>query len=120
MTSLTSLTIARARDGLKKKEFSALELADAYLAEMERARVLNAYIVETAEKAREMAKVSDARLAKGEGGPLEGVPLGIKDLFATNGFHTQAGSHILDGFKPTYESTVTSNLWRDGAVMMGK
>src|SRR5204863_7367365 len=76
--------------------------------------------VETAEKAREMAKVSDARLAKGEGGPLEGVPLGIKDLFATNGFHTQAGSHILDGFKPTYESTVTSNLWRDGAVMLGK
>src|SRR4051812_24670994 len=120
MTSLSSLGLAAARDGLKKKDFSALELAEAYLAEMERGRVLNAYIVETAEKAREMARASDARLAKGEGGPLEGVPLGIKDLFATRGVHTQAGSHILDGFKPTYESTVTSNLWRDGAVMLGK
>jgi aspartyl-tRNA(Asn)/glutamyl-tRNA(Gln) amidotransferase subunit A len=120
MTSLTSLTIAEAREGLKNRRFSALEMADAYLAEMARARVLNAYIVETAEKAREMAKASDAKLARGEGGPLEGVPLGIKDLFATFGVHTQAGSHVLDGFKPTYESTVTSNLWRDGAVMLGK
>ena len=118
MTSLTSLTIAKARDDLKSRRISALELAEAYLAEMERARVLNAYIVETAEIAREMAKASDARLAKGEGGPLEGVPVGIKDLFATRGVHTQAASHILDGFKPTYESTVTSNLWRDGAVML--
>jgi aspartyl-tRNA(Asn)/glutamyl-tRNA(Gln) amidotransferase subunit A len=120
MASLTSLGLAAARDGLRKKDFSALELVDAYLAEMERARVLNAYIVETADLAREMAKASDARLAKGEGGPLEGVPLGIKDLFATRGVHTQAGSHILDGFRPTYESTVTSHLWRDGAVMLGK
>jgi aspartyl-tRNA(Asn)/glutamyl-tRNA(Gln) amidotransferase subunit A len=120
MRSLTSLTIAQARDGLKSREFSALELADAYLAEMERARVLNAYIIETADKARVMAKASDERLAMGEGGPLEGVPLAIKDLFATRGIHTQAASHILDGFKPTYESTVTSNLWRDGAVMLGK
>src|SRR5262245_53132210 len=114
MTSLVSLTIAAAREGLKKGQFSALELTEAYLAEMERARVLNAYIVETAERAREMAKASDSRLARGEGGPLEGIPLGIKDLFATKGFHTQAASHILDGFKPTYESTITSNLWRDG------
>src|SRR5690349_1215635 len=120
MRSLTSLTIAQARDGLKSREFSALELADAYLAEMERARVLNAYIIETADKARVMAKASDERLAKGEAGPLEGIPLGIKDLFATKGVHTQAASHILDGFKPTYESTVTNNLWRDGAVMLGK
>ncbi len=89
VTSLTSLTISAARDALKRREFSALELADAYLAEMEGARVLNAYIVETAEKAREMAKASDARIAKGEGGPLEGVPLGIKDLFATRDFHTR-------------------------------
>src|SRR5438067_3987561 len=120
MTSLISLSIAQARDDLKSRRFSALELTEAYLAEMERARVLNAYIIETADKARGMAKASDARLAKGDGGPLEGVPLGIKDLFATFGVHTQAGSHILDGFKPTYESTVTSNLWRDGAVMLGK
>ncbi len=120
MTSLTSLTIADARDGLKKRDFSALELADAYLAAMERARILNAYIVETPEKARDMAKASDAKLAKGEAGPLEGIPLGIKDLFATKGVHTQAASHVLDNFKPPYESTVTGNLWRDGAVMLGK
>jgi aspartyl-tRNA(Asn)/glutamyl-tRNA(Gln) amidotransferase subunit A len=120
MTDLTSLTIATAREGLRKKEFSALELTDAYLANMERARILNAYIVETPYKARDMAKASDAKLAKGEGGVLEGIPLGIKDLFATKGIHTQACSHILDGFKPEYESTITSNLWRDGAVMLGK
>jgi aspartyl-tRNA(Asn)/glutamyl-tRNA(Gln) amidotransferase subunit A len=120
MTSLTSLTIAAAREQLRKKQFSALELTDAYLAAMEKARILNAYIVETPEKAREMAKASDAKLAKGEGGPLEGIPLGIKDLFATKGVHTQACSHVLDGFKPTYESTVTANLWQDGAVMLGK
>ena len=120
MTSLTSLTISAAREGLKKKAFSAAELTDAYLAAIEKARILNAYIVETPEKARAMAKASDARIAKGEAGPLEGIPLGIKDLFATKGVHTQAASHILDGFKPAYESTVTTNLWRDGAVMLGK
>ncbi len=120
MTDLTSLTIATAREGLRKREFSALELTNAYLANMERARILNAYIVETPDKARAMAKASDGRLAKGEGGALEGIPLGIKDLFATQGIHTQACSHVLDGFKPQYESTVTSNLWRDGAVMLGK
>jgi aspartyl-tRNA(Asn)/glutamyl-tRNA(Gln) amidotransferase subunit A len=120
MTSLTSLTISAARDGLKKKSFSSRELTDAYLAAMEKARILNAYVVETPDRARAMAVQSDARLAKGEGGALEGIPLGIKDLFATKGVHTQAASHVLDGFKPTYESTVTSNLWRDGAVMLGK
>jgi aspartyl-tRNA(Asn)/glutamyl-tRNA(Gln) amidotransferase subunit A len=120
MNSLTSLTIASAREGLRKKEFSALELTDAYIAAIEKARVLNAYIVETPDKAREMAKASDAKLAKGDGGALEGIPLGIKDLYATKGVHTQACSHILDRFKPTYESTVTENLWRDGAVMLGK
>jgi aspartyl-tRNA(Asn)/glutamyl-tRNA(Gln) amidotransferase subunit A len=120
MSSLTSLTIATARDALRKKQFTALELTEAYLAAMERARVLNAYIVETPEKARKMAKASDARLANGEAGPLEGIPLGIKDLFATEGIHTQACSHVLDGFKPQYESTVSANLWRDGAVMLGK
>ena len=92
MSALTSLTIAEAREGLKERQFSALELTDAYLAAMEKARILNAYIVETPEKAREMAKASDARLAKGEGGALEGIPLGIKDLFATKGVHTQAAA----------------------------
>jgi aspartyl-tRNA(Asn)/glutamyl-tRNA(Gln) amidotransferase subunit A len=120
MNSLTSLTIASAREGLRKKEFSALELTEAYIAAIEKARILNAYIVETPDKAREMAKASDAKLAKGEGSALEGIPLGIKDLYATRGVHTQACSHILDGFKPTYESTVTENPWRDGAVMLGK
>ena len=120
MSDLTSLTISSASEGLRKKEFSALELTEAYIAAIEKARVLNAYIVETPDKARDMAKASDAKLAKGEGGALEGIPLGIKDLYATKGIHTQACSHILDGFKPTYESTVTSNLWRDGAVMLGK
>src|SRR5690606_15437759 len=81
---------------------------------------LNAYVAVTADQARAMAKASDERRAAGTSGPLEGVPLGIKDLFGTKGAHTQAGSHILDGFKPEYESTVTANLWRDGAVMLGK
>ena len=120
MTNLTALTISAARDGLKKKSFSSRELTDAYLDAMARARILNAYVVETPVEARAMADASDARLAKGEAGALEGIPLGIKDLFATKGVHTQAASHVLDGFKPTYESTVTSNLWRDGAVMLGK
>lgn len=121
MTDLTSLTIAEARAKLEAKEFSASELTDAYLRSIEAANPsLNAYITVTGEKARSMASVSDGRLAKGEGRPLEGIPLGIKDLFATEGVHTQAASHILDGFEPRYESTVTANLWGDGAVMLGK
>ncbi|WP_018185326.1 Asp-tRNA(Asn)/Glu-tRNA(Gln) amidotransferase subunit GatA [Kaistia granuli] len=119
-TDLTSLTIAEIRDGLSAKAFSATELTKAYLASMEAARSLNAYIVETPEQALTMAAASDERLAKGEARALEGVPLGIKDLFATEGVHTQAASHILDQFKPNYESTVTANLWNDGAVMLGK
>jgi aspartyl-tRNA(Asn)/glutamyl-tRNA(Gln) amidotransferase subunit A len=120
MTDLTALTIARIREGLAAKEFSAVELTRAYLAAMEAARELNTYIVETPERALAMAAESDARIAKGNAGPLEGVPLGIKDLFCTEGVHSRAASHILDGFKPPYESTVTANLWRDGAVMLGK
>jgi len=120
MTDLTALTIAGIRDGLAKKSFSAVELTRAYLAAMEKARRLNAYIVETPEKALAMAAESDKRIAAGQAGRLEGVPLGIKDLFATEGVHTQAASHVLDSFKPTYDSTVTANLWRDGAVMLGK
>ncbi|MGE0212005.1 MAG: Asp-tRNA(Asn)/Glu-tRNA(Gln) amidotransferase subunit GatA [Parvibaculaceae bacterium] len=120
MSELLSLTLAEARQGLRDRQFSSVELTRAYLEAMEAARALNAYIVETPEKALDMARDSDSRLDRGEGGPLEGIPLGIKDLFATEGVHTQAGSHILDGFKPAYESTVTANLWRDGAVMLGK
>lgn len=121
MTDLTTLTIAEARDKLRGKEISATELTDAYLSAIEAYNpVFNAYVAVTDDKAREMAKASDARLAKGEAGALEGIPLGIKDLYATEGVHTQAASHILDGFKPRYESTVTSNLWAQGAVMLGK
>ena len=120
MTDLTALTLAEARDALKAKTFTAVELTDAYLAAMETARGLNAYVAETPDIARDMAKASDARLAAGQAGPLEGLPLGIKDLYATKGVHTQACSHILDRFKPVYESTVSANLWADGAVMLGK
>ena len=121
MTDLTRLSLKALRDGLASKEFSAREATDAYVAAIEAGNdKLNAYVAVTAEKAREMAQASDERIARGEAGPLEGVPLGIKDLFATKGVHTQAASHILDGFKPEYESTVTANLWRDGAVMLGK
>jgi len=120
MTDLTSLTLAQARDALRKKEFSATEFADAHVAAIEKARALNAFVLKTPERAREAARASDARLKNGEGGPLEGLPLGIKDLFCTAGVRTTACSHILDGFTPTYESTVTANLWRDGAVLLGK
>jgi len=121
VTDLTRLSLKALRDGLASKHFTALEAADAYLEAIAAANdALNAYVAVTAEEARTMAKASDEKLAKGEGGALEGVPLGIKDLFATRGVHTQAASHILDGFKPEYESTVTGNLWRDGAVMLGK
>ncbi|HEU4659989.1 MAG TPA: Asp-tRNA(Asn)/Glu-tRNA(Gln) amidotransferase subunit GatA [Pseudolabrys sp.] len=120
MSELTALTIAGARDGLKKKEFTAAELADAHLAAIEKARALNSYVLETPERARAMAKAADARLAAGNAGPLEGIPLAIKDLFCTDGVRTTACSHILDNFVPPYESTVTAQLWRDGAVMLGK
>ena len=120
MTELTSLTLAEARAGLAKKQFSAAELADAHLAAIERARSLNAFVLETPERAREMAKASDARIAKGAGGPLEGIPLAIKDMFCTAGVRTTACSHILENFVPTYDSTVTAQLWRDGAVLLGK
>jgi aspartyl-tRNA(Asn)/glutamyl-tRNA(Gln) amidotransferase subunit A len=120
MSDLTTLTIANARDGLKQKKFSAAELADAHLAAMEKARSLNAYVLETPERAGAMAKTSDARIAKGDAGPLEGIPLAIKDMFCTEGVRTTACSHILDNFVPAYESTVSANLWRDGAVLLGK
>src|SRR5271156_1607085 len=120
MTDLTSLTLAQARDALRGKEISASELAEAHLSAMEKARALNAFVLETPDRARDMARASEARLAKGEGGPLEGVPLGIKDLFCTTGVRTTACSHILESFIPTYESSVTANLWRDGAVLLGK
>jgi aspartyl-tRNA(Asn)/glutamyl-tRNA(Gln) amidotransferase subunit A len=120
MTNLTSLTLAQARDALQNKEFTATELAEAHLSAIERARALNAFVLETRDRAYEMAGAADARLAKGEGGPLEGLPLGVKDLFCTEGVRTTACSRMLENFVPTYESQVTANLWRDGAVLLGK
>ena len=121
MSELTSLTIAEARAKLAAKEIKAVELTDAYISAIEAANgALNAYVAVTPDIARDMAKASDARIADGKAGVLEGIPLGVKDLFATKGVHTQACSHILDGFKPEYESTVTTNLWDAGAVMLGK
>jgi len=120
MTELTALTLAQARDALRGKRCSALEIVDAHLAAIEQACALNAFVLETADRAREMARASDARGAKGQAGPLEGLPLGVKDLFCTSGVRTTACSHILENFVPTYESTVTANLWRDGAVLLGK
>jgi len=120
MTVLTDLTLAGALDGLASGKFSSRELTDAHIAAMEKHRHLNAFITETPDRARAMADASDKRRREGKTGAMEGLPIGIKDLFCTEGVLTTAGSHILDGFKPTYESTVTTNLWRAGAVMLGK
>jgi aspartyl-tRNA(Asn)/glutamyl-tRNA(Gln) amidotransferase subunit A len=117
---LTDLTIAEALTRLEKREISAHELTEAHLEAMEKARALNAFIVETPELALVRAKAADERRKQGEAGPLEGIPLAIKDLFCTAGVQTTAGSKILEGFVPTYESTVTAQLLRDGAVMLGK
>jgi aspartyl-tRNA(Asn)/glutamyl-tRNA(Gln) amidotransferase subunit A len=120
MTALTDLTIAEARQGLRGKQFSAREIALAHIGAMEAARPLNAFIAETPERALEMAAASDRRLAKGEALALDGMPLAVKDLFCTEGVATTAGSRILGGFTPPYESTVTARLWQAGAVMLGK
>ncbi|MDQ2861406.1 MAG: Asp-tRNA(Asn)/Glu-tRNA(Gln) amidotransferase subunit GatA [Pseudomonadota bacterium] len=120
MSDLTSLTLKQALDGLRAKVFSSVEITAAHLAAIEAARGLNAFVLETPDQALAMARAADARIASGEAGPLEGAPLGIKDLFCTQGVRATAGSRILGEFKPPYESTVTANLWRDGAVMLGK
>lgn len=121
MSEFSRLTLAAAVAGLKDRSFSSVELTEAFLARIEAANpTLNAFIEVTADKAMTMARASDERLAGGDGGPLEGAPLGVKDLFCTQGVQTTAGSNMLRGFVPPYESTVTANLWRDGAVMLGK
>ena len=120
MSDFIDLTLATAREGLAAKKFSSVELTRAHVAAIEAARGLNAFITETPDKALAMAKASDERLARGEGGVLEGLPIAIKDLFCTKDVLTTAGSHILDGFKPPYESTVTQKLWDAGATCLGK
>ncbi len=121
MTALTDLTIAGARDGLAAGDFTALELAEAHVAAVSAASDLNLFITETPEIALDRARQSDTRRARGEAaGPMDGIPIAVKDLFCTEGVLTTAGSHILDGFTPPYESTVTANLREAGAVMLGK
>ena len=121
MSDLTRLTLAEARAGLAAKDFSSVELTQAFLKAIEAANQhLNAYIAITGEAALERASQSDQRLGTSDARPLEGLPLGIKDLFATKGVHTQACSHVLDAFEPEYESTITQNLWDAGALMLGK
>ena len=120
MSDLTGLTLAEARDAVASKKVSSRELTQAFLKAMEAARSLNAYITEPPERALEMAAASDTRIAAGTARPLEGLPLGIKDLYCTKGVRTTAGSRILHNYVPQYESTVSQNLWNAGAVMLGK
>jgi aspartyl-tRNA(Asn)/glutamyl-tRNA(Gln) amidotransferase subunit A len=121
MTDLRRLTLAEMRDGLKARKFSAVELANAHLDAIEKTNgEYNAFITITRDKAIEMANASDAKLAKGQGGAIEGIPVGVKDLFCTKGVQTTAASHILEDFKPQYESTITTKLWEQGGVMLGK
>ncbi len=110
MNDLTSFTVADALAGLQRKDFSAKELVSAYIAALEKGRSLNAFITETLEQAVEAAETSDARYAAGSALPLDGIPIGMKDLFCTKGISTTAASRILEGFKPVYESTVSANL----------
>ncbi|TMV90480.1 Asp-tRNA(Asn)/Glu-tRNA(Gln) amidotransferase subunit GatA [Thioclava sp. BHET1] len=118
--SLNKLTIAEARDALAKGDVTSVELTEACLSQIEGAGALNAFVHKTPEIALEMARASDTRIKSGDAPAMCGIPLGVKDLFATKGVATQAASKILEGFKPEYESTVTQNLWDAGAVMLGK
>lgn len=121
MTDLTKLTIAQLRDGFQAKDFTSVEATQAYVSAIEAHNgSFNAYVKTTPDLALEQAVKSDAKIAAGDAGGLEGVPIGVKDLYSTEGVHTQACSHILDGFQPRYESTVTQNMFNDGMVMLGK
>ncbi|SEK58650.1 Asp-tRNA(Asn)/Glu-tRNA(Gln) amidotransferase subunit GatA [Pacificibacter marinus] len=120
MTDLNTLTLAAARDGLRKGDFTSSDLTEACLTSISGAGKLNAFVHDTSEQAREQAKAADARIAAGDAPNMCGLPIGVKDVFATKGQPTQAASYILDGFKPEYESTITSKLFGAGAVMLGK
>ena len=120
MTTLTDLTVAGIRDGFRAGDFSAREVAEAFNANVAAAKALNAFIVETPDHAIAAAETADRDRSEGNLRPLSGVPIGMKDLFCTKGVQTTAGSHILEGFIPQYESTVSANLWAAGAGMLGK
>jgi len=121
VTDLTKLGIREIRDGVAGGDFTAREVAESFNSAVEAASSLNAFVVTTPEKALQAADAADAaRAAGGELGAMAGVPIGMKDLFATKGVQTTAASHILEGFTPQYESTVSANLWAAGAGMLGK
>ncbi len=120
MASLTTLTLAEAREGLAKGDFTAKELVEAHLRAVEAGRDLNAFVTETPDVAIDAAAVADERIRTGRAGPLEGLPIAVKDLFCTEGVRTTAASRILHNFVPPYESTVTAKLKQAGAVMLGK
>ncbi|SHK87500.1 aspartyl/glutamyl-tRNA(Asn/Gln) amidotransferase subunit A [Roseovarius marisflavi] len=120
MADLNTLTIAEARDALRKGDVTALELTEACLSQIEGAGALNAFVHHTPDIAREQARAADTRIKAGDAPAMCGIPLGIKDLFCTKGVPSQAASRILEGFKPEYESTVTQNLFDAGAIMLGK
>src|SRR3954464_10341009 len=120
MSDLISITLAEARDAIRAKKISSRELTGAFVSAIEKARPLNAFITEAGENALLAADAADKRIASGQMGALEGLPLAIKDLFCTKGVRTTAASKILGNFVPPYESTVTQNLWDAGAVMLGK
>ena len=120
MSDLLSFSAVEARQALDKGDVSATELTSAYLDAVEATSALNNYVAVTADHALDMAKASEARIKAGEAGLIEGIPVGVKDLFCTAGVASTACSRILEGFTPTYESTVTANLWREGGVMLGK
>ena len=120
MSALNSLTIAGARDALRKGEVTSLELTEGCLAAIDGASALNAVVHPTPDLARQQAQAADARIRTGDAPAMCGIPLGIKDLFCTRGVPSQAGSRILEGFRPEYESTVTRQLFEAGAVMLGK
>lgn len=120
MSSVLELTLTQARDGLRNRAFSAVELTDAYINRLEPYRSLNTFITETPEEARRQAKAADEALAAGTAGALAGIPIALKDLFCTDGVRTTAGSRILENFVPPYESTVSANLRKAGAISLGK
>ena len=120
MSDLLKYDLLGASEAIKSKEISSVELTNAYIEAIEKTSSLGAYLEIVKDKALEMAKVSDENISKGVSRPLEGLPIGIKDMFCTKDIKTTASSKILDNFYPTYESTVTQNLWNDGAVMLGK
>jgi len=120
MSDLLNLDLSSAQKSLKNREISSVELTKAYLDAIEKTSSLGAYIDLQKDYALEMAKNSDKKINQGVAGPLEGIPIGVKDMFCTKDIKTTASSKILENFYPTYESTVTQNLWNDGAVMLGK